>query len=240
MPVRRALKVNTMSQHAFNRSWSLFLLLFVLQTLPVLVKGQDLQVQQWQQGKVILTSGDTLSGSIVYHLKGEMLQVNQADGATKTFSPVNVASFTVFNEQTGRFQIFRSYLWSRRSEDGAFKAPAFFEVIAEGKYSLVEREAFTVRNQDPIPRYAAYGRYYQPCPSGNLRYQEHYSQVVAVKQFYVLTPEQEIVTLRNPRKDLPELFRDKAEVMNQFMKNKKLSYHNSTDLIPMIRHFNKL
>jgi hypothetical protein len=204
------------------------------------VEGQDLDRQQWQQGKVILSDGDTLSGAIVYHLKGEMLQVKEAGGAIKTYSPVNVASFTVFNEQTRRFHTFRSYLWSRRAGYNSFKTPAFFEVVAEGKYTLVKREAFSVRNQDPVPRYAAYGRYYEPHPTDNIRYKDSYCQVVAVKQFYVLTPEKEMIALRNPKKDLPDLFRDKAGTMHQFMRHKKLSYHNSTDLIPVIRQFNRL
>lgn len=240
MPVCQALKVNTMSQQSFNRSWELFLLLVVHTLLPTLVKGQDLDVQEWRQGKVILTSGDTLSGAIFYHLKGEILQVKEVHGAVKTYSPVNVASFIVFNEQQSRFQTFRSYLWSRRNDYAAFKTPAFFEVMAEGKYTLIKRESFAVRNQDPVPRYAAYGRYYEPCSPDNIRYNGLYSQVVAVKQFYVLTPEKEIMVLRNPRKDLPDLFQDKAETMHQFMKDKSLFYHNSTDLIPVIRHFNKL
>jgi hypothetical protein len=240
MPVRRALKVNAMSQPAIIRFRRLFLLLFVLQALPLLVKSQDLNVQEWQQGKVILTNGDTLAGAVVYHRKGEMLQVQQADGATKTYSPVSVASFTVFNEQTRRFQTFRSYPWAQRADYQAYKTPAFFEVIAEGKYTLVGREALAIRNQDPVPRYASAGRYYEAYPAENLRYNGLYSQVVAMKQYYVLTPGQEIVALRNPRKDLPGLFRDKAGIMNQFMKNRNLSYHNSTDLIPVIRHFNSL
>jgi hypothetical protein len=229
-----------MWQPSFNRSLGLFLLLLGFQALPVLVKGQDLDVQEWRQGKVILTNGDTLSGAVVYHLKGEMLQVKQADGTTKTYSPVNVAGFTVFNEQKSRFQTFRSYLWSRRADYSNYKTPAFFEVVAEGKYTLIKREALAVRNQDPVPQYAAAGRYYEPYPVDNARCNGLNSQVVAVKQFYVLTPEQEIVALRNPRKDLPDLFRDKAGLMDQFMKTRNLSYRNSTDLIPMIRHFNKL
>jgi hypothetical protein len=218
----------------------LFFFLLVFQILPLLVKGQDLEVLEWQEGKVMLTNGDTLSGAVVYHLKGEMLQVKLPDGATKTFSPVNVAGFTVFNEQKRRFQIFRSYLWSRPGGYSSFRTPAFFEVVAEGKYTLVKREAFTVRNQDPVPRYAAFGRYYETDASHRRRYNGTSTQVVAVNQFYVLTPGAEIVALRNPGKDLPELFRDKAGLMDQFMKTRNLSYRNSTDLIPVIRHFNKL
>jgi hypothetical protein len=236
MPVRRALKVNVMPQLSFTRFWGLLLFLATGQE----VRSQDLSVQQWPQGQVLLTTGDTLSGAIVYHLKTEVLQVKQADGATKTYSPVHVAGFTVFNEQQRRFQTFRAYFWSRRASYSAFKTPAFFEVVAEGKYTLVKREALAVRNQDPIPRYAAFGRYYEPYPADKASYNGLYSQVVAVKQFYVLTPEKELVALRNPRKDLSDLFRDKAAVMDQYMKKKNLSYRNSTDLIPVIRHFNQL
>lgn len=212
----------------------------IFQVLPAPVKSQDLNVKEWREGKVVLTTGDTLAGSIVYRQKGELLQVQQGDGSTKTFSPVNVASFTVFNQKTRRFQTFRSYRWSQRGDYSDFKTPAFFEVISEGKYTLVEREALAVRNQDPVPRYASAGRYYEAQPDQIMRFNGSYTQVVAVKQFYVLTPENELVALRNPKKDLPELFQDKAGAMQAFMKNRNLSYHNPTDLIPMIRHFNKL
>jgi hypothetical protein len=240
MPAGQALKVNIMSQQSVTRSWALVFLIIIFQVLPVTVKSQDLGVQQWREGKVVLTTGDTLAGGVVYHQKGELLQVELADGATKTYSPVNVASFTVFNEQTRRFQTFRSYRWSRRGDYSTFKTPAFFEVIAEGKYTLVEREALAIRNQDPVPRYSSAGRYYEAQPDNTMRFNGSFSQMVAVKQFYVLTPENEIVALRNPKKDLPDLFQDKAGAMQAFMKNRNLSYHNSTDLIPVIRHFNKL
>jgi hypothetical protein len=161
------------------------------------------------------------------------------DGSVQAFAPVNVSSFTVTDAQNRLSQTFRPYLWNRGNDYSDYKAPAFFELLTEGKYTLVKREMLTSRSQSYYsPMYAGgYGRYYDPYAYsyGGPRY-----QTVIMDLFYLYTPDQKIIALRNPKRDLEDMFRGHAKVMREYVKRNNLTYSNARDLALIVNHFNNL
>ena len=145
----------------------LFFIFFIeaISLASLTVQAQRVDIQEWAKGRVILTSGDTLTGPVTYHRTEDIVRVTLPDGSIQAFAPVNVASFSVSD---GRFsQTFKPYMWNRDNDYSDYKAPAFFEQLNEGRYSLVKRETVVRRNLNSGPIYAGYGRYYDPYGYGN-------------------------------------------------------------------------
>ncbi len=140
--------------------------------LTLRVTAQNLNKHDWSVGEVILTDGDTLKGAVSYYFHKELIQIKDTNGLIRTFSPVNVARFRVFNEQRQEFQTFRPFMYAPNPEEPTFKTPTFFEVVTEGRYTLIKRSNYVIRNLDPIPAYTSRGQYYEPYPvepkQGNL------------------------------------------------------------------------
>ncbi|MGV3641772.1 MAG: hypothetical protein ACO1NZ_14710, partial [Adhaeribacter sp.] len=65
---------------------------------PRLAQAQ-LDIQEWPQGQVILSSGDTLYGAVVYHQSEEILRLIRPDGTNQAFTAVGVRSFTVADKR---------------------------------------------------------------------------------------------------------------------------------------------
>jgi hypothetical protein len=202
------------------------------------VQAQQPDVQEWPNGQVILATGDTLYGSVVYHQSEEIIRLIRQDGTNQAFTPVGVRSFAVSDNRGQTQKVFRSYRWNRGNDYSDYQVPTFFEVLQEGPYTLVKREVVTVRNQSMSPMYAGYGRYYDPYGGGY--YPGSRSQLIILDVLYLYTPNNKILALRNPRRDLEDLFGKKAHEMKQFIKSQNLSYGDTQDVMRMIRHFNSL
>ncbi|PSR54843.1 hypothetical protein AHMF7605_15695 [Adhaeribacter arboris] len=210
------------------------LILVSLSMIHAPAQAQRVDTQEWPKGRVVLTSGDTLSGPLAYHRTEDIVRVTLKDGSIQAFAPVNVASFTVSD---GRFsQTFKPYMWNRGNDYSDYKAPAFFEQLNEGNYSLVKRETIVRRNMNTGPMYAGYGRYYDPYGYGN--YSRYVEQVQEL--FYLHTPDNNIIALRKPKRDLEDIFAKKNKEMKAFISANKLDYDNARDLVLIVSHFNKI
>lgn len=220
--------------------WSILFIFLNSGVCPAL--GQHLTKHEWAAGEVVLTNGDKLKGAVTYYFNKEIIQVKGADSLTKTFSPVNVAYFQVFSAQKQVLQTFRPFMWSPNPEEPAFKTLAFFEVITEGKYTLIRRTAYVIRNLDPVPVYTSLGKYYEPytpdpdqMPSELNNY-----QIARLNSYYLLTPESQILRLRHPKKNLEDLYQDKSGRMKAYIRKRNLSYKNPIALTHVVQYFNHL
>ena len=84
--------------------------------------------------------------------------------------------------------------------------------------------------------YAGYGRYYDPYGYGNAtRFVEQVQDL-----FYLHTPDNNIVALRKPKRDLEELFGKKNKEMKAFIAANKLDYNNARDLVLIVSHYNSI
>ncbi|QNF33969.1 hypothetical protein HUW51_15020 [Adhaeribacter swui] len=226
-----------MYRHIFFR---IVLLVVFSFTLSSRVIGQNLTKQDWPSGEVVLVNGDTLTGAVSYYLSKELIQVTGRDGLIKTFSPVNVVYFRVLNEQRQEFQTFRPFQYAPNPEEPYFKTPTFFEVVTEGKYTLVKRSNFVVRNLDPIATYTSRGRFYEPCPVLPQKAGLNNYQLAQLNVFYLLTPDEQLIPLRHPKKNLENLYQDKSASMKAFIRRRNLSYKNPVALTHVVQYFNHL
>lgn len=196
---------------------------------------QSDDVRVWQNGLVVLTSGDSASGSIAYHFREEVVEVTNEDQSISTFSPVNVAYFVVMNEYTGEQQLFRTLYWDQGKDYTDFKKPTFFEQLNEGKFTLIIREAYTQKNAGTMSDTGPYGREYESRSTVNGYFVNEVRPL-----YYILLPDGEIQTLRRVKKDLLRLCGNKSRMVKKYARKNKLSYEKPRELKAIINYYNTL
>lgn len=193
----------------------------------------------WRSGQVILTSGDTIYGITTLTNPSDIIRVTRQNGAVSTFSAVNVASFEVSVPDNVPYlfrrsressvldvrRIYKKALWDHDRSYSNFKSPAFFNVLESGNYSLLRREV-KERTYDNT--------------SGMYSRGPQYSQEIIVDKFYLQLPDEKIIALRNPKKDLTEALPKFEKQLLAYAKENKLSFSEPIELVQIIRYLNSL
>ena len=191
-----------------------------------------IDVQEWPKGKIVLTSGDTLYGSIVLHRTQDVVNLQHSDGSISSFSPVNVEYFIAQEMPSGRSYFFRTLPWNLGRAYSDFKKPTFFEQLNQGPLTLIMRETYISRDVSRSGGNFLYDPYFYPSGS---------QWVEQVKeQYFVLLPDGEIVSLRNVRRDLHRLFGEKSGQVKDFVKENRLDYERPHELVAIVNYFNTL
>lgn len=216
----------------------LYLPLLILAMFPLIAQAQfrtAIDVQEWPAGKIVTTTGDTIYGSISFHRVQEIINVQSEEGDLRSFSPVNVQYFVAQEQPSGRAYTFRSLMWDLGREYSTFKKPTFFEQLNQGPITLILRENYlhdkTIRNGSNMMQNYYEPNYYAQNPQWLNRIEELY---------YVLLPNDEIVTLRNVRKDLHRLFGKQSKAVKEYVKAHRLSYEKPHQVVAIVNYYNSL
>lgn len=210
-------------------------LLFLAITIAFSTQAQQIPFEiLWKTGTVYLTSGDSLSGQVSLTAPRDIVSVRLPDGTLSAFATVNVANFVVRDEQNAgnyRAEIgplefhrqYKTYMWDHNKDYSNFLSPAFFVVVQPGSYTLLMRET-----KAPTP--VQMSRYPNDIPYRTDRIMQH---------FYLAKPNNEIVPLRNPKKDLQTLFPNLKDDLISFVKTNKLDFDNPLELARIIEYCNR-
>ncbi|GAB2783193.1 hypothetical protein HNQ93_002272 [Hymenobacter luteus] len=135
---------------------------------------------------------------------------------------------------TALVRVFRTYRWNRDNEYSDFRAPGFFEQLSGGPIILLRREGLVER---PITYNGPYGPYgYGGGMPG--RTMGYYTDVK--DNFFLGLPNGNVLSLRNPKKDLLNYFRTHARQIEQYAKENKLSYTEARELAYLVNYANSL
>ncbi|MDO6390256.1 hypothetical protein Q4E40_08975 [Pontibacter sp. BT731] len=189
--------------------------------------------EHWLYGKVVLVSGDSLQGAVIYHPAQDVVQIASEDGVINSFSAVNVSHFMISGVYNGKPQVFRSLPWNRGGLESDFRVPVFFEQINQGELVLMKRYVgVTATKADQ--KYAT--------ASLQTSYFPHFATEGDELQeiLYMLLPDGEIVQLRKPKKDLLRLCGVHTGKVKQYAKSNKLDYNSSKDLHSIVDYYNTL
>jgi hypothetical protein len=93
--------------------------------------------------KRVLDTGDTLRGLIKYDLDKDIIQL-QANNKLESYTARKVLLFEIFDETVKRYRNFYSLPYALA---GQYKAPVFFELLQEGKLTVLCREHW---NTEPL------------------------------------------------------------------------------------------
>jgi len=181
--------------------------------------AQKFPFEFWHEGKVILESGDTVRGSIKYDLQSDILQFDK-NNKLETYSARKVLAFEIFDKTVKRYRTFYSLPYS---SNGAYKAPVFFELLSEGKITLLAREAVELRS------YPSSFYYYGTS-----------SRMVLVNKFFILKDNGVIEVFNGKKNDLLAIMSTHGETIENYMKKNKLKLDDKYEFASIVEYYNSL
>lgn len=174
----------------------------------------------WHDGKVVLESGDTLRGQVKYDLQQDLIQFTDKKGMVEALTARKVLLCEIFDKTEGQYRQFYSLPYNTSS---GYRTPVFFELIGEGKLTVLAREKLENRSMSSPYYYGA-----------------SYTRVVLINQYYLLKENGTITEIGNRKSDFLDLFGKHADHMNDYMKDNKLKVDVKRDLIKIIAYYNSL
>jgi hypothetical protein len=177
----------------------------------------------WHEGMVVLETGDTLRGQVKYDLQQDLIQFTgktDKKGTIEALTARKVLFCEIFDKTVGQYRQFYSLPYYTTS---GYRTPVFFELIGEGKLTVLSRER--LENQTSSSPYY---------------YGATYSRTVLVNKYYTLQENGEITEVSTRKADFAKLFGKQADHMNDYIKDNKLDLDEKLDLITIIKYYNSL
>lgn len=199
-----------MRRHLFVLSFFLF---------PLLLQAQQWPFEVWHEGKIALEKGDTLKGLVKYDMQQDIVQYTLTDKVIETYTPRKILFFEIFDSSVHKWRQFYSLPYTLT---GVYRAPVLFELLEEGKMTLLSREALE------------YKTYSSPYYVGG------YNRLVLVTKFFLLNEKGNIEPFVGNKRDLLELMGKKADDVSEFMKTNRLDFTDKYDLAKIVQYYNSL
>jgi hypothetical protein len=175
--------------------------------------------EYWHDGKLILDSSDTLRGKIKYDINNDIIQLDQL-GKLNSFTARKVVMFEIFDVTCSRYRKFYSIPYSFT---GDYKTPIFFELLAEGKLTLLAREALEMKStSSPYYGYATVSR------------------PVLVNKYFALNDKGQLEPFTGRKDDLLDLMSQRDDEVRKFIKVNHLSLEDKYQLASIFDYYNSL
>ena len=180
---------------------------------------QQFAFEYWHEGKIVLDTGDTLKGSVKYDLQTDLLQY-QSNDKHQSFSARNALFFEIFDATIKQYRQFYSLPYSVSS---GYKAPVFFELLAEGKMTLLSREALEYRTY-----------------SNSFYYYGTNTRLVLVYKYFMLQENGDITEYTGKKNDWLDFMGNNAKPVEKYAKTNRLSFDDKYDLVKIVSYYNSL
>lgn len=173
----------------------------------------------WHDGKVVLVDGDTLEGLVKYDFQQNLLQYTMNNRKARIYTARKVLFFEIFDETVHKYRKFFVLPYSNPSN---YKAPVFFELLEEGKMTLLSRE---------LLEYKTYN---------NTFYGGSYSRLVQTYYYYLLKEDGTIEDFRGNKRDLLDLMGRQGKTVERYMKANRLDFDDKYDVAKIVAYYNSL
>lgn len=194
-----------------------FFLLFVLQ----LSFSQRFSSDYWHDGTLYLKRGDSLKVPLRYDLANSVVYTKK-DDKVKTWSTPQIDYFKFTDARTKQDRFFKAL--EVEKEDG-FKIPVLFELVYQGKYSLLRRELVLTQSVGYNPSVGVYIPVNARVESFN---------------HYALSPKGTIKWFEPTRKSMTQLFSKRQELVKNYIKENKIKFRTTEDIIKVFKFYNSL
>ena len=195
------------------------LVFFGLALVPLAAFEQTLPIDLWHDGKVVLDSGDTIQGLVKYDLK-DLLQVRHANHL-ESFSAQKVSYFQILDQSCKCKRQFMSLPFAKI---GGYKSPVLFEVITNGKITLLSRERIVAKTM----------------AAGHINNPPRIRRSLS-NDYFLLNDRGDIEPFSGKKeKDWYALIENKATEMNTYIKDCNLDFDKKYDLQKIIDYYNSL
>jgi hypothetical protein len=173
----------------------------------------------WHDGKIVLIDGDTLKGMVKYDFQQNVVQYVVNNKQAEIYSARKVLFFEIFDETVHKYRRFFVLPYTNASN---YKAPVFFELLEEGKITLLSRE---------LLEYKTYN---------NSFYGGSYSRLVQTYYYYILKEDGRIEDFRGNKNDLINMMGNKGKDVEKYIKANRLDFDDKYDVAKIVAYYNSL
>lgn len=174
----------------------------------------------WHDGKIVLETGDTLRGQVKYDMQQDLIQFTDEKGTVETYTARKAMFCEIFDKTEGQYRQFFSLPYNTAS---GYKTPVFFELVGEGKLTVLSRERLESQTSS--------SPYY---------YGSTFARTVLVNKYYQLKDNGTILDFSIRKTDFMNALGKYADHINKYMKDNKLRLDEKQDLIKIIHYYNSL
>lgn len=180
-------------------------------------QAQEFPFDLWHDGKLVTEDSDTLKGTIKYNLQSDLLQL-QHNNRIETFTARKVIFFEIFDATVKQYRQFFSLPFAASGTE--YKAPIFFELLTEGKMTLLAREAL---------EYKTYSSFY---------YYGSYTRLVLVNKYFLLEENGNIAEFIGNKNDWIYMMGNRGPEVQKFVKTNRLDFSDKYELVKIINYYN--
>ena len=184
--------------------------------------AQDFPSELLHEGKVTLANGDTLSGNIKYDMENDLIQIVYK-GTIQTYSARKLMYFTIYDNTVDMYRTFYSIPYEIEQN---YERPLLFEVLYEGKLSLLAREKIVT---ETVPQYSYAYRSSVNMTRTKLDY-----------EFFFLDQKGNFVKYDLKKPMLYDLMSRKEPQIKNYIKKNKLKTDSRRDLVRITAYYNAL
>ncbi|MBX2963487.1 MAG: hypothetical protein KF687_13320 [Cyclobacteriaceae bacterium] len=181
--------------------------------------AQQWPFEIWHEGKIVLESGDTLRGVVKYDLQQDLIQYTNQQNQIEAFTARKVLYFEIFDGMENRYRHFFTLPYAA---SGNYKTQVFFELLVDGKMTLLTRESLEFRT------------YTSPYYFGS------YTRQVLVYKFFLMDDRANINEFSGKKPDLLRLMGNKADQVDRFMRANRIKMEEPQDFARTINYYNSL
>ncbi len=202
-----------------------YLITSILIVLMCRVEAQDFSARLWHTGWLVTLERDTLFGDIKYDFDHNAVQIiveKNKQQRVQTYSSKKLMYFKIFDANLNNYRQFYSIPYRRRRD---YQAPELFEVLYEGRMTLLKRERIVIEN-DPMQSYMYAGA------------SSSFERLVFTYFFVDRTGK---ITMYEGRKgEIYEIFSKHDEAVRKYVKDNKLRLDDIRDLVRVTAFYNSL
>ncbi|MFK7952268.1 MAG: hypothetical protein AB8B73_05435 [Ekhidna sp.] len=196
------------------------LILLLLWISSITSFGQTFSSQVFHEGFLVTSNQDTVRGSLKYDLETNIL-ILVRDGKTRSYSSQKVFYFEIYDDNQKNYRQFYSIPYNVNYD---YKIPIFFELIYEGKLSLLQRESIVQQNSNANSAY----------------WGSTVSRMVVVYDYFFLDSKGKLQFFGGKKKDLYRILTKKQSELKKFVKDNRLDPDDIRDLIRIISFYNSI
>lgn len=181
--------------------------------------GQKWSFEYWHEGKMVLESGDTLKGKIKYDINSDIIQLDQ-NNRLQSFTARKLIYFEIWDATSSRYRQFYSIPYA---PNGGYKTPIFFELLSEGKLTLLAREALEYKTSSV--GYYGYGAV---------------SRLVLVDKYFTLNDKGQVEAFSGKKSELLDLMSNRDSEVKKFIKSRKIDLDYKYEMAQVFAYYNSL
>lgn len=194
-------------------------ILVLLVCIAAAAQGQEFAFEYWHEGRLVTEENDTLKGSIQYNLQSDLVQLKQGSHL-ETYTARKIIFFEIFDVTVKQYRQFYSLPYALT--ENQYKAPVFFELLAEGKMTVLSRESLEYKTYSAFNYYGTYTR------------------LVLVNKYYLLDEKGAITEFKGNKNDWIYLMGNKGSDVQRYSKTNKLDFDDKYDLVRIVSYYNSL